>query len=156
MTNPKRVRRQRTDSVVGWREWVEFSELPLGPVIAKVDTGALSCALHATQIAAVTVDGHDCVQFLVAPDHADPASTQSVTAPVADVRGVRSSSGEWNERFVINTPIQIGDNHFRIDLTLVDRSSLRYPVLLGRRALRKANLLVDSRQSWLCGDHSAG
>ncbi len=155
MTNPKRVRRQRNEGVVGWREWVEFSELPLGPVIAKIDTGALSCALHATEIAVVTVDGEDCVRFLVAPDHAEPTRTQSVTSPLADIRGVRSSSGEWNERFVINTPIQIGDSRLRIDLTLVDRSSMRYPMLLGRAALRKAHLLVDSRQSWLCGDYGS-
>lgn len=152
MTSPKRVRRQRSEAITGWREWVSFAELPLDPVVAKIDTGALSCALHATEITPITVDGKDCVQFLVHPDHADLARTQSVTAPVADFRWVRSSSGERNERFVIHTPIQIGSIRFHIDLTLVDRSSMRYPMLIGRTALRKANLLVDSRKSWLCGD----
>jgi hypothetical protein len=108
--------------------------------------------LHATEIEPVSVDGQECVQFLVHPDHADLDKTQSVTAPVADIRWVRSSSGQRSERYVINTPIQIGSNNLAIDLTLVDRSSMRYPMLIGRTALRKAHLLVDSRSSWLCGN----
>lgn len=152
MTNPKRARRGRSEAIVGWREWVSFSELPLEPVVAKIDTGALSCALHATQIAPVTIDGQSCVQFSVHPNHADQDVSQTLTAPVADFRWVRSSSGERSERYVISTPIQIGAVHLPIDLTLVDRSSMRYPMLIGRSALRKAHLLVDSRKSWLCGD----
>lgn len=153
MTNPKRAKRQRSDTVIGWREWVTFSDLALGrPIIAKIDTGALSCALHATQITPMTIKGQACVQFHVHPDHPDSSGSQLLTAPVADYRWVRSSSGERNERYVINTPIQIGELILRIDLTLVDRSSMRYPMLIGRAALRKANVLVDSRRSWLAGE----
>jgi hypothetical protein len=126
--------------------------LPLDPLVAKIDTGALSCALHATEITPVTVDGENCVQFLVHPDQTDTSKSQSITAPVADVRWVRSSTGERSERYVIHTPIQIGTRKISIDLTLVDRSTMRYPMLIGRAALRKAHLLVDSRRSWLCGE----
>jgi hypothetical protein len=65
-----------------------------------------------------------------------------------DVRGITSSNGESQERFVIKTPLSIGNLTFRAESSLADRSQMQFPMLIGRTALRR-RMVVDSGHSWL-------
>ena len=49
--------------MVGWRERAALPELGISEMSAKMDTGALSCSLHAEDICIVDVDGVDKVCF---------------------------------------------------------------------------------------------
>ena len=42
---------------LGWREWVVLAELAIGPITAKVDTGARTSALHAVNVDVFDRDG---------------------------------------------------------------------------------------------------
>ena len=51
-------------------------------------------------------------------------------------------------RYVIKTPLRIGDVEFRAEISLADRSDMRFPMLIGRSSLRR-RFVVDSGYSWL-------
>jgi hypothetical protein len=65
-----------------------------------------------------------------------------------DVRGITSSNGDQQRRFVIKTPLAIGSLTFRAEISLADRSQMQFPMLIGRTALRR-RMVVDSGHSWL-------
>ena len=130
--------------VVGWRELVSLPELGLSRIPAKVDTGARTSSLHADVVEDFTRDGERFVRFAV-----DWDGTRHVCEAVhVDLRGITSSNGEQQTRFVIKTPLTIGNLTFRAEISLADRSQMQFPMLIGRTALRR-RLVVDSGHSWL-------
>jgi hypothetical protein len=69
-------------------------------------------------------------------------------APVLDRRQVRDSGGHAEMRYVIETAILIGERLITAELTLTDRETMKFRMLLGRTALRK-QYLVDPGRSYL-------
>ena len=72
---------------------------------------------------------------------------------VTDKRIVKSSTGNREQRFVIQTFMTIGDDTWSIEITLTNRDSMGYRMLLGREAM-KGRLIVDPEKSFLFGDIS--
>jgi hypothetical protein len=68
--------------------------------------------------------------------------------PRADRRIITSSNGESQERLIIKTTLALGDHSFRAEFSLADRSDMKFPILIGRMALR-SRFLVDSGRSYL-------
>lgn len=130
--------------VVGWRELVCLPELGLADIPAKIDTGARTSSLHAAVLDDFTRDGERFVQFAVDWD----GVRHHCEAIHVDVRGITSSNGEQQDRFVIKTPLSIGNLSFRAEISLADRSQMQFPMLIGRTALRR-RMVVDSGHSWL-------
>lgn len=130
--------------VVGWRELVDLPGIALHGVPAKIDTGARTSSLHASVIEQFERDGKPFLRFAV--DWDDLAHEGE--AVQVDERGVTSSNGQTERRFVIKTPLRIGDVEFRAEFSLTDRSDMKFPMLIGRTALRR-RFLVDSGHSWL-------
>ena len=69
-------------------------------------------------------------------------------ARLVDRREVRSSNGEREQRYVIETPIRIGDREWPIEVTLANRNMMTYRMLLGRQAI-SGDVLVDPSSSFL-------
>jgi hypothetical protein len=132
--------------VVGWRELVALPELGLAAIPAKIDTGARTSSLHGTILERFERDGEAYVRFAV--DYARQHVRQVCEAVHVDWRGITSSNGETQRRMIIKTPIRIGDVEFRAEISLADRSDMKFPMLIGRSALRR-HFLVDSGHSWL-------
>lgn len=132
--------------VVGWRELVHLPELGLHAVPAKIDTGARTSALHGTVLEEFERDGERYVRFAV--DFARQHVRQVCEAVHVDVRGITSSNGETQRRYVIKTPLKIGGVEFRAEISLADRRDMRFPMLIGRSSLRR-RFVVDSGYSWL-------
>ena len=138
MTLPKPLK------VVGWRELVGLPDLGLAGIPAKIDTGARTSSLHAHVLDEFRREGRRFLRFAV-----DWGGVRHVCEAVhVDVRGITSSMGERQERFVIKTPLAIGKSTFRAEITLADRSQMQFPMLIGRTALRR-RFVVDSGHSWL-------
>jgi ribosomal protein S6--L-glutamate ligase len=131
----------------GWQEWIGLPTLGLPSLKVKVDTGARTSALHARLIEPCDVDGVACVRFTVQPVRRRPALELVCVAPVVDRRAVTSSNGETEVRFVINTLIEVGDRGWPIDITLTNRESMTYRMLIGRQALLPG-MLVDPTASF--------
>ncbi len=120
---------------LGWEEWVALPELGLPALKAKVDTGAKTSALHAFNIEPFGNAENPKVRFDIHPiTHVDHISI-TCSADVVDRREVTSSNGETELRYVISTNIKVGDRTWPIEVTLTDRASMTYRMLLGRQAL---------------------
>ena len=129
---------------VGWRELVSLPELGLAGIPAKIDTGARTSSLHADVLDDFTRGGERFVRFAVDWD----GQRHFCEAVHVDVRGITSSNGDQQTRFVIKTPLMIGKIRFRAEISLADRSQMQFPMLIGRTALRR-RMVVDSGHSWL-------
>ncbi len=130
--------------MVGWRELVSLPELGLNDIPAKIDTGARTSSLQAIVIDDFLRDGERFVRFAVDWD----GVRHHCEAVHVDIRGITSSNGDRQERFVIKTPLTIGNLTFRAEISLADRSQMQFPMLIGRTALRR-RMVVDSGHSWL-------
>lgn len=130
--------------VVGWRELVELPDLKLADIPAKIDTGARTSSLHGEVIEEFERDGERFVRFAVDWD----GVRHECVAIHVDIRGITSSNGKTQRRYVIKTPLRIGTVEFRTEISLADRSDMKFPMLVGRTALRR-HFLVDSGHSWL-------
>ncbi len=127
---------------LGWEEWLSLPGLGLPALKAKVDTGARTSALHAFDIEPFGPANAPHVRFTVHPipgrmDLAIPCS-----AEVIDRREVTSSNGETEFRYVIRSELAIGHRRWPIELTLTDRGSMAYRMLLGRQALAEDVVIV--------------
>ncbi len=136
--------------VIGWREWVSFPELGVGPIKAKIDTGARSSSLHAFGLATFERDGKTCIRFQVHPIQRSAEGAVEVEAEVLEYRHVRSSSGQAAVRPVIVTMVEVQGRSWPIELTLANRDQMGFRVLLGREAFR-SRLLVDAGRSYYGG-----
>ncbi|MEM6817255.1 MAG: RimK/LysX family protein [Pseudomonadota bacterium] len=139
----------------GWREWVSLPDLPIGPVKAKLDTGARSSALNAWNLQALEIDGVACVSFDVFRTHKDTTDIVRCTAPIIDQRAVKSSTGDRTQRFVIETTLQMGAHRWPIEMTLIDRRNMLFRMLVGRTALSN-RFTVDPSSSYRVGAKPTG
>jgi hypothetical protein len=126
---------------IGSFEKVSFPEFGINDVVAKIDTGAYTGALHATNIHEEVIDGKPTLLF----SPFDHPTTVYGTEKYA-IRPVRSSNGHEEDRYSIHTKIQVEGESYPIRLTLADRSEMKWPVLIGRRFMRRNNLLVDVKK----------
>lgn len=142
--------RPRELVTAGWREWISLPDLNLGPIKAKLDTGARTSALHAYDLEPFEVDGVRMIRFSVHPNQRDSDSHLRCEAPLVEHRSVRSSTGHSQHRPVIRTGLRIAGRTVRTEVTLSDRSLMGFRVLVGRKALRR-KFLVDSGSSFMHG-----
>jgi hypothetical protein len=135
---------------LGWREWIELPDLDIPRIKAKIDTGARTSALHAFHVEPFTREGQAWVRFCIHPLQGDTARVVQCEAPVKDRRVVRDSGGHEELRYVIDTEVKIGEDRFRAEMTLTDRDTMAFRVLLGRTALR-ARYVIHPGRSYLQG-----
>lgn len=137
-------------AIIGWRERVALPELGIDRITCKVDTGARSPSLHATNMETFVADSRPMVRFDVQPYRKKPDILVHCEAEVLDERVVTDSGGHRESRFVILTPVVVGGQRYQIEITLTNRESMRYRMLLGRTGL-SGRFLVDSSRSYLTG-----
>lgn len=128
--------------LVGWQEWCSLPNLHVKYIKAKVDTGAKTSALHAFNIKEFTRDHKKYVSFDIHPVQANDEISVKARAEVVDERYITSSNGIREKRYVIKTRLCLGEHDYEIELTLTNRDSMRFRMLLGRDAL-KAHCIVD-------------
>lgn len=140
---------QESLPALGWREWAALPGLGLHAVLAKIDTGARSCALHVDWQRCFFEDGVEQVAFALRPG--EDAAVVECRAQVLDRRPVTDSGGRQTERVFIRTRLCLGDWWREVEVNLADRRGLRHPMLVGRAALAGA-WLVDPARKFVLGE----
>jgi hypothetical protein len=119
------------------------------PLAARVDTGATCCSIH-------------CETFEIKDAEADPRS--NIGKPVRFLIKHRDGVGEWveakivdhvtvrtskheDERYKVNLRLRVEDVEKKVQVTLNDRESMKFPLLLGRNFLRDDFLVNVSMNS---------
>ena len=131
--------------IIGWREWVELPEFRGVIIKVKVDTGARTSSLHASEIKELTHRGKKKVRFLLYPSANSREGAIKIEAPLVEYRSIRSSSGHREVRPVIVTMIRLMGREWPIEVTLTDRNMMGFRMLLGRKALRNQFLVSVNR-----------
>jgi hypothetical protein len=135
--------------LLGWREWVQLPALHLTPIRAKIDTGARSCALHAFYVERFRRAGGDWVRFGMHPLVKRQDLVVHCEARLVDRRIVTDSGGHREQRCVIETTLLLGDHRVDAEVTLTDRETMQFRMLVGRNALR--GFVVDPHRSFALG-----
>ncbi len=136
--------------IIGWREWLVLPDLNICNIKVKVDTGARTSALHAFWVDAYEKNHQSWVKFAIHPLQYNTDVVVECDAPVKDRRMVTDSGGHKQRRYVIETMVNMGACAFAAELTLTDRDTMRFRMLLGRTAIN-GRFLVDSNASYLHG-----
>lgn len=136
--------------ILGWREWLALPELKIPAIKAKIDTGARTSALHVTFTERFAQDGEERVRFGVQPLHSTAAIEIVCEAPLVDERVITNSGGQRERRYVIETLLGFQGRTWPAEVTLTNRETMKFRMLLGRTALA-GRFLVDPEASFLGG-----
>lgn len=139
--------------ILGSEEWCSFPNLNIPIIKARVDSGAKTSALHAINISPFIRDNENWVKFDINPIQNNTRAVKHCEAKLIDKRVVKSSSGYREQRYVIKTEITLGDDTWNIEMTLTNRDSMGFRMLLGREAM-SGRVLVDPEQKYLLGQPS--
>jgi len=148
------VKKKTGPMTIGWEEWVSLPELGLPALNAKVDTGAKTSALHSFAIEEIGTGRDRKVRFGIHPIPDRPEIEVYCTAQWVGEREVTSSNGHTERRPVIRTLLKIGGEEWPIEITLTNRETMSYRMLLGRSAM-KDRIVVNPFESLICGELSA-
>lgn len=134
--------------IIGRIEHVDFPEWDIYGIEAKIDTGAYTSSLHCHHIEQYSKESKRMVRFnLLDPTH-DTYNDKLFELPVYKTKTVKSSNGVAEERIIVRTDIRLMQKILNAELSLTDRSEMRYPVLIGRKLI-KNHFLVDVSKKYL-------
>jgi hypothetical protein len=128
--------------IIGRTELVAFPEFGFSNIDAKIDTGAYSTAIHAHKIWLEKEGDTEYLNFELLDPEKEHYRKLTLRTKNFFRKKVRSSNGRLEQRFAIKTKIILGGKQRITDLTLTNRGRMRYPVLVGRKVLKKG-FLVD-------------
>ena len=128
--------------LIGRREYVDFPELNIFKVEAKIDTGAYTSALHCHDIVVKEIGGKQVLCFKILDETHPEYNEQEHHFEDFIQKNIKSSSGEAELRYIIKTLIIIGHKRIRTAVSLTDRGNMRYPVLIGRKMI-KNKFIID-------------
>ena len=138
---------KKKKKIIGRIDKADFPELGLFDLDVKIDTGAYTSSIHCHNIKIIEKRGQIRVHFnLLDPSHSEYDEKEFVL-PLHKTKKVKSSSGDSHERTFIKTKIVLYGRSLPIELSLTDRSDMKFPVLLGRKLLKRRFVVDVSRKN---------
>ncbi len=124
--------------IIGRSELVTFPEIQERPIPARIDTGAKTSAVWASEI----VEDGNSLSFVLF-DKTNPYYTgKPYVVNYFEKRMIASSIGAAQLRYVVRIVVELRGKKIRSFFSLADRSHQAYPILIGRNVLR-GKFLVD-------------
>ena len=139
-----------TRLTIGWKEWVALPDLKIPAIKAKVDTGARTSALHATEITAFTKPSGHWVRYVVRPLRSHPEIEILCESKLLDERDIKNSGGQVESRYVIETTIALGGARWSTTLSLTSREDMLFRMLIGRSTLND-RVIIHPGEKYLTG-----
>lgn len=132
--------------IIGRIDKVDLPELQLIDIDAKIDTGANTSAIHFHHAEVVEREGKEFLHFnLLDPDHPHFNDKEFFVEHFKQ-RLIKNSFGDSELRYIIKTEIVIFGQTWETEFSLSNRGNLKFPILLGRKLLKKS-FLVDVTKS---------
>ncbi|AXX96252.1 MULTISPECIES: ATP-dependent zinc protease family protein [Arcobacter] len=132
--------------IIGRREIVDILDLELYGLDAKIDTGADSNSLHCDDI---FIDNENKIVTFKLLDEVHPAyHGKKIVMPLYKLKKVKSSNGTVQLRATIQVTVSFFGKKYKTDISLTDRSDMKYPMLIGRKFLVN-RFLVDVSKEYL-------
>ncbi len=139
--------------LIGRKDIADFPELQLNNIAVKIDTGAYTSSIHCHHIEEKEINGQKAICFeLLDPQH-EAYNNKQITLTQYKQKKIKSSTGNSEKRFIIYTSIVLFNKEYPVELSLSERSEMKYPVLLGRKLL-KNNFIVDPSKVNISFRHS--
>ena len=136
--------------IIGCEEWLSLPALNLPLIKARIDSGAKTSALQAFNIQTFRKNKDLWVSFDLYPLQDNRSTVLRCEAEVIDRREVKSSNGTIEKRYFIKSKARLNQQEWDIELSLSNRDTMGFRMLLGREAM-KGRFLVDPEQVDLCG-----
>ena len=115
--------------IIGRKDKADFPELLLSDLSLKVDTGAYTSAIHSHDIREIVIAGEKYIKFkILDPSHPQYHDKEFEVKKYKKKR-IKSSFGDSEQRFVIQTIIKIFGKEYPIDLSLSERTEMKFPIL---------------------------
>jgi ribosomal protein S6--L-glutamate ligase len=140
-------------TIIGSEEWCSFETFGIPAIKARVDSGAKTSSIQANKIKTFFKETEEWVRFEVNPLQVNRSISITCEAKIHAKRSVKSSMGISEERLVIKTPITLGNATFNIEITLANRDSMEFRMLLGREALFN-RYLVNPSNTYLLPEYT--
>ncbi len=134
--------------ILGALEVCNLPELHITDLQIRVDTGAKTSSLHVDNIELEMRNDESWVSFDIHPDIHNVTRVVRRSSKLKEIRSIKSSNAAKEQRYVIDTKICMGNRTWPIEITLTDRSSMSYLMLLGRQAMMN-DILVDPSKEFL-------
>ena len=131
-------------TIIGSEEWCSFEDFKIPAIKARVDSGAKTSSIQSNNIKVFYKDTEEWVSFEVNPLQENRSVNIKCEAKIHAKRNVKSSMGITEERLIIKSPITLGNDVFEIELSLANRDSMEFRMLLGREALFNRYLVNPS------------
>jgi hypothetical protein len=142
---------QRADGLreAGWLQSIRLEPHRVR-VTAKLDTGAKSSAIHATDVERFGRGGVERVRFSLFKDHTEQDGAKlTYDLPIeGEVRIKRSAGKPPEERITVRLTFCIDGEVMDAVFSLDNRSNFNYPVLLGREFLQD-HFVVNSAKKFV-------
>lgn len=133
--------------IIGRLETVAIPEFNLQNIEAKIDTGAYNGAIHVSLVNEFERDDKRWIRFVIL-DGAHPEFYDKVyETDRFDERRVRSSNGELQHRYAVPVTIILKGKEIKTTLGLSNRKDLRFPILIGRKIIKK-HFIVDPSKTF--------
>ncbi len=134
--------KEQSKYIIGRREQVDLPLFNLFGIDAKIDTGAFTSSIHCTSLKEIDINGSKFVKFRINFDTSSDFYDSTFELPILKKKEIRSSNGTSELRIIIQSKIKILDFEEDIELSLTNRSQMRFPLLIGRKFL-KSRYIVD-------------
>lgn len=134
--------------LIGGREYLALPDLGISRIEAKIDPVTRSSALHALDIEYFQQDTFPAVRFKILPQPQNPQTLIQATAHLIEKREIRDTEGNIQLSPIIQTWASLAGKEWPIELILSDRDFDDFPLILGRKALRR-RFAVDPSLSFV-------
>jgi len=131
--------------IIGSEEWCAFPNLGIPAIKARVDSGAKTSSIHALNITTFKRNDEKWVRYEVFPLQDNRRISIHCESKIISTKLIKSSTGVGEKRYIIKTPLTLGNDTWDIEITLANRDSMGYRMLLGREAMINRAIIDPSK-----------
>lgn len=138
--------KKTTKKIIGRLERISIPYFGLEDIEAKIDTGAYNGTIHVSEASEKKENGKSVLKFKILDEEHPKYEDKIYVAEEYEKKVFKNSMGS-EIRYVIPVSIILKGREFQVKLALSNRKDMRYPVLIGRKIIKK-HFVVDAAKKF--------